>query len=679
MEKVNPVKKTDSIRRAFALALALLIFVSLVIAISPEPAAASPLPQSNGEPRHTVCHAVSAQAQAYYTDDHSYEALSVLPGAADNSDSAAAMRDNALFDALHDLMADTHTFYTTYSGYQEGSLAYYWRATDSVANSDTYVMFYSDLLSDEGVQLNREHIWPKSRASYATSFGGADLHHLRPSAETVNMAKSDHMFGYVDGTYPGGYDAGVIGGYTLYWLMEQDDLFECKDDVKGDVARILLYVYCRWMQPNLYSDVAADGLPAMDEDDTANNGRRVIESLDTLLQWCALDPVDTWEMKQNDLTEQIQGNRNVFIDYPELAWQLFGLSAPNGMTTPSKDGCAHVWQETFRNVTCAQDGSFTVSCSVCGDAYSRRLAALEHTDADDDEYCDFCEKPLAVFADLTPATALSDGMHFVLWHPASGAAVGRMANENHQLEVSAAHPHGSVLHPRDDSALFIARQTSGGWYFVCDGKYLTSAKTGNRLYWNTEPNQYSVWNPEETGTDDLVCIVNLNAAYYGRPQALEYYNGAFTSYSVTSSDAFRFRICAVPDHVWDEPTVTLAATCETAGSAYKTCILCGGTEPVEQPASGHSLEKTEATQPTASSAGNIAYWTCIRCGKRFFDEAGTREVEDPEALVLPAIETEAGCALCGKTHNGNAADRLIGAMHSLIHWFIALKGFFAAL
>ncbi|MBQ9680339.1 MAG: endonuclease [Ruminococcus sp.] len=27
------------------------------------------------------------------------------------------------------------------------------------------------------------------------------------------------------------------------------DLFECKDNVKGDVARILLYIYCRWEQP----------------------------------------------------------------------------------------------------------------------------------------------------------------------------------------------------------------------------------------------------------------------------------------------------------------------------------------------------------------------------------------------------------------------------------------------
>ncbi|MBP3412899.1 MAG: hypothetical protein J6K89_06520, partial [Oscillospiraceae bacterium] len=42
--------------------------------------------------------------------------------------------------------------------------------------------------------------------------------------------------------------------------------------MKGDIARILLYVYCRWEQPNLYSDVASDLLPDMDADDTTNYG-----------------------------------------------------------------------------------------------------------------------------------------------------------------------------------------------------------------------------------------------------------------------------------------------------------------------------------------------------------------------------------------------------------------------
>lgn len=407
----------------------------------------------------------------------------------------------------------------------------------------------------------------------------------------------------------------------------------------------------------------------MDEDDTANNGKRVIESLDTLLLWCALDPVDTWEMEQNDRIQEIQGNRNVFIDYPALAWQLFGLSAPKGMTTPTKEGCSHVWQETSRHETCAGDGAFTMSCSVCGDVYSRRLAPLAHTDADDNEYCDVCEQPLAVLADLKPVTALGDGMHFTVWNPAAGLTVGRRATEDHKLEVSAAHPHGSVLHPHDDSAVFTARQTEGGWYFLCDGKYLASAKTGTRLYWNAEPNDYSIWNLELTGTDDLVYIVNLNAAYYGKKQALEYYNNEFTCYTKGTADAFRFRVYAVPDHVWGEPAETLAPTCETAGSANEACVLCGITEPVELPALGHTLCKTEAVQPTATSEGNIEYWTCTRCGAQFYDAEGTQKVDDPAALILPPDNR---CPLCGRTHDSGAFDRWIGRVHKALYWIRSL-------
>jgi hypothetical protein len=183
--------------------------------------------------------------------------------------------------------------------------------------------------------------------------------------------------------------------------------------------------------------------------------------------------------------------------------------------------------------------------------------------------------------------------------------VGDRLNGASRLEPSDAHPNGDELHPRADSAVFIARQADGGWYFVCNGNYLTSAKTGNRLYWNAAPNEYSIWNLEETGTDDLVYIVNLNAAYYGKAQALEYYNGAFTSYSKTTADAFCFRVYAVPDHVWSEPTVTLPATCETAGSAYDTCILCGETAPAEQPALGHSwTDWTVTKQPSCIEEGS---------------------------------------------------------------------------
>lgn len=231
----------------------------------------------------------------------------------------------------------------------------------------------------DGSYFNREHVWPKSHASFYQENGGADRHHLRPVSATINQGAHWHRpYGTAtSGTFV--YDeVGNPGGrYT-------SDYFEPNDNVKGDTARILLYVYVRWQQPNLYSDVAERYLPAYDDDDDANDGLRVIESLDTLLAWCALDPVDTWEMGRNDAAERIQGNRNVFIDYPELAWLMFGKEIPAGMPTPSGgSGCAHESTRTVGSVsaTCTTDGySGDVYCTECGAKLKegQTLAALGH-------------------------------------------------------------------------------------------------------------------------------------------------------------------------------------------------------------------------------------------------------------------------------------------------------------
>jgi hypothetical protein len=94
------------------------------------------------------------------------------------------------------------------------------------------------------------------------------------------------------------------------------------------VARIALYIYVRW--GNTEQFLGGDG---------------VIESLDVLLHWMEEDPVDTWEMGRNDSVESITGTRNVFVDYPELAFALFDQEIPTDMDTPSgearKSGMAY--------------------------------------------------------------------------------------------------------------------------------------------------------------------------------------------------------------------------------------------------------------------------------------------------------------------------------------------------
>ncbi len=280
--------------------------------------------------RHSVCTSLSAQAKAYYTGNNSFENLILLNGryAANSGDAIGS----DLFNRLHTIMQPTDR--VSYS-----DLVRYWEYTDSAAGSEHAWLFYNDAgASDSGV-YNREHVWPKSLGNFEESGAGSDLHHLRPTDPDSNSWRGSLTMGNVQGK--GGYSIQKreVNGRTVLWRISNysengcGGLVEVMDSVKGDVARILLYLYVTYgdvnANKNLYTTYSAYGA-------SNNKGTKVIESLETLLQWNAMDPVDDWEMRRNDLCQTVQGNRNVFIDYPELAWYLFDREAQMpSMTTPS--------------------------------------------------------------------------------------------------------------------------------------------------------------------------------------------------------------------------------------------------------------------------------------------------------------------------------------------------------
>ena len=274
----------------------------------------------NSGHRDEVCTQLSAQAIAYYSGDHSIEKLSGLSG-------------EELKRSLFSLMSDTATGWVSYK-----NLTKYWVYTDAEDGKAGTVLFYADeypitgrQVAKENTTISREHVWPKAHASFHESGGGADLHHLRPSDSIVNSKRGDFCMGTVDKSAKSTEEI-LFDGKVVGWRDKAADRFEPLDNVKGDIARIYLYVYVRWEEPNLFTDDASK-----QEDGDKNDGRRVIDSLDTLLAWIEADPVDTWEMSRNDLIEQVQGNRNVFIDHPEYAWSLFGLEAPEDVKIAAED------------------------------------------------------------------------------------------------------------------------------------------------------------------------------------------------------------------------------------------------------------------------------------------------------------------------------------------------------
>ncbi len=258
---------------------------------------------SNSGQRDVVCTTLSGtSASSYYTGSYTYDALSSLSASQLKTSLSTLMKKNHDLSSYNDCKVNA---YKTDCENENGKVSLLYTA---------YSANQSDF-SGSAPGWNREHVWPQSLGGGNTSNGGADMHHIRPDDVTTNSKRGNLKYGEVTGGTQA-YGSTLVGGIS--GGTYDSTYFEPHDNVKGDVARICLYVYVRWG-----SDWGADNITD------------VFQSVDVLLQWCEDDPVDTWEMGRNEVVEAIQGNRNVFIDYPEYAWLIFGREVPDDMQTPS--------------------------------------------------------------------------------------------------------------------------------------------------------------------------------------------------------------------------------------------------------------------------------------------------------------------------------------------------------
>jgi hypothetical protein len=139
--------------------------------------------------------------------------------------------------------------------------------------------------------MNVEHTWPQSKFSGNKGDQKADLHHLYPSDPELNSIRGNNPFGVV---------AKPIFVTKCPVSQIGDDangvrVFEPPMAHKGNVARALFYFSVRY---SLRIDANQEA---------------------TLKQWNMDDPPDAEELARNNAVEKFQGNRNPFIDQPELA------------------------------------------------------------------------------------------------------------------------------------------------------------------------------------------------------------------------------------------------------------------------------------------------------------------------------------------------------------------------
>ncbi len=160
---------------------------------------------------------------------------------------------------------------------------------------------------------NREHSWPKSHGfSSQSNEAYTDIHHLRPTDISVNSSRGNLDFDDSDNELAEAPSNRVDG-----------DSFEPRDDIKGDVARMMFYMDTRYQGNDITPDLSlVNRLTSTGE---ANLGK-----LCRLYEWHMEDPVDSSEEARNNAIYEYQGNRNPFIDNPNWVGLLFDDAACDG-------------------------------------------------------------------------------------------------------------------------------------------------------------------------------------------------------------------------------------------------------------------------------------------------------------------------------------------------------------
>jgi endonuclease I len=255
-------------------------------------------------------------------------------------------------EALVLLLFTTHRRVLPYTGRNGDSDDDVWQALIDLDQSDSSDATLVQLLYSNGTPVpafphgtpatwNREHIWPKSRGVGYDGADFTDVHNLRPADWNVNAVRSNLYFGNcMDSECQAPADDEAAND-----TAKNSDLFTPPARDRGNVARALLYMDIRYSAANNDNmDLSLTDCPeaatatrsGQDDDEVTTTE---MAYLSALLQWHWDDPVDAREVERNSRScSRWQGNRNPFVDFPELATHLFGDLAPSEnctSTTPA--------------------------------------------------------------------------------------------------------------------------------------------------------------------------------------------------------------------------------------------------------------------------------------------------------------------------------------------------------
>ena len=184
------------------------------------------------------------------------------------------------------------------------------------------VRYYPNKLGESGCSLNIEHCLPKSWWGWnkddtrdTSWIAYKDLYNLNPSDAQANSNKSNYAPGHVQNGDK--YDNGSFRMDSKTKSLYNYICFEPAAEYRGDFARAYFYVVTAYENlewSSSYSQYVSNASYLMLSETITQ----------VLLDWHRADAVSDKERCRLDRISDIQGNRNPYIDYPELVEYIWG-------------------------------------------------------------------------------------------------------------------------------------------------------------------------------------------------------------------------------------------------------------------------------------------------------------------------------------------------------------------
>lgn len=236
---------------------------------------------------------------------------------------AIGLRGDSLKEALHNIIKE-HTVISykglwacyPYSDARLDDTTKVWDIYSDVPGGKppytyTFITDQCGNYSGEGNCYNKEHLVPQSWFNEASPMV-SDLHHVYPTDGKVNGERSNYPFGEVQTAEYTSKNGSKRGNCKTEGFSGM--VFEPIDAYKGDIARVFFYMAVCYMDKNLgqYTTSIFSG-STMDQ-----------WAVKMFIRWHKQDTVSQKELIRNHAVDSMQGNRNPFIDYPELVEMIFG-------------------------------------------------------------------------------------------------------------------------------------------------------------------------------------------------------------------------------------------------------------------------------------------------------------------------------------------------------------------